>query len=77
MPLDYRAFAPYQHEMSSLCRSECKYDDNDTKQCFIFNNLIGVWEQDKYVNLCSNTIMNYGQTMQEIINRDGSIKGMK
>ena len=48
MPLDQRAFAPYQQEMSKLCKSEYPENQienkNDSGRCFVFDNIVKVWE---------------------------------
>ena len=81
MPLDHRAFAPYQQELSALCKAaypQYANDNNDDgKLCFLFDNMVGVWDRLKYMNICAETIINYGDICEEVIEREGDIKGMK
>ena len=57
MPLDHRAFAPYQQEMSKLCKDECQAyadeNDNGSKSCFIFDHCVEEWGKLKYMNICA------------------------
>ena len=81
MPLDHRAFAPYQQAMSKLCKQEypdyALENDNDSKMCFLFDNIVKVWDTAEHWEICANTIANYGVTCQDIIDNEGNIKGLK
>ena len=80
MPLDFRAFAPLQQELSWKCKNEYQeyYEETgNDKTCFIYDHVSSIWETEKYHELCRNAIMSYGDTIQQIINYEGDISSIR
>ena len=75
-PLDYRVFAPFQREISQLCR-ERNADSDDTKYVYLYDIIKSTFETDKYANLARDCINNYGNICKNIIQRKGDIKNFK
>ena len=80
-PLDHRAFAPYQQDLSAPCKAAysqyAEDNDDDVKMCFLFDNMVRVWDTLKYMNNCEEAINNYDTVCVEVIEREGDVKGLK
>eukprot|EP01084_Bolivina_argentea_P160567 279600_1 len=77
--LDRDLFGPYQKDLSAAAKLDYpNYNSREySKLCWLFDNITPIWETDNYVEKAAHAIDVYHDYMQQILDNDGSIKGLR
>eukprot|EP01084_Bolivina_argentea_P160568 279602_1 len=77
--LDRDLFGPYQKELSANAKMDYpNYNSREYgKLCWLFDNMTSIWETDYRIEKAADAIDVYRDVMQQILDNDGSIKGLK